>query len=57
MIEPFYDLGMTDDQLKAIGMISLNWSTVEREITGILHSFYSFPDEQDAIDMVAVLDF
>jgi hypothetical protein len=57
MIEPFYDLGMTDDQLKAIGMISLNWSTVEREITDILHSFYSFPDEKDAIDLVAVLDF
>ena len=30
---------------------------VEREITDILHSFYSFPDEQDAIDLVAVLDF
>jgi hypothetical protein len=57
MIEPFYDLGMTNDQLKTIGMISLNWSMAEREITDILHSFYSFRDEQDAIDLVAVLDF
>jgi hypothetical protein len=38
MIEPlhFYDHGMTDDQLKTIGIISLNWATVEREITQIL---------------------
>jgi hypothetical protein len=57
MIEPFYDLGMTDDQLKTIGMISLNWSIVEREITEILLSFYSFTNWQDGVELVAVLDF
>jgi hypothetical protein len=57
MIEPFYDLGMTDDQLKTIGMISLNWSIVEREITEILQSFYSFTNWQDGVELVAVLDF
>jgi hypothetical protein len=57
MIEPFYDLGMTDDQLKTIGMISLNWSIVDREITEILQSFYSFTNWQDVVDLVAVLDF
>jgi hypothetical protein len=38
MIEPlpFYDHGMTDEQLKTIGIISLNWSIVERELTDIL---------------------
>jgi hypothetical protein len=38
MIEPlhYYEHGMTDDQLKTVGIISLNWGTVEREITQIL---------------------
>lgn len=56
MIEPLFDLGMTDDQLKTIGIISLNWAIVEREITDILRDFYALKDENDAIELVTILD-
>jgi hypothetical protein len=36
VIERFSNLGMTDDQFKIIGSISLNWSIVEVGITDIL---------------------
>ena len=47
---------MTDDQLKTIGIISLNWAIVEREITDILRDFYALKDENDAIELVTILD-
>jgi hypothetical protein len=56
MIEPLFDLGMTDEQLKTVGIISLNWSLVERDVTDILRDFYAFRDEKDATDLVAILD-
>jgi len=56
MIEPLFDLGMTDEQLKTVGIISLNWSLVERDVTDILSDFYAFKDEKDATDLVAILD-
>lgn len=56
MIQPLFDLGMTDEQLKTIGTISLNWATVEREITDILRDFYALKDENDAIELITILD-
>jgi hypothetical protein len=56
MIEPlhFYGNGMTDDQLKTVGIISLNWSMVEKHITDILGEFYAITD-LDVIELIAPL--
>jgi hypothetical protein len=56
MIEPLFDLGMNDEQLKALGIISLNWGIVEREITDILCSFYGLSDPSDAVELITILD-
>ncbi|MGI8568650.1 MAG: hypothetical protein ACR2KT_06045 [Methylocella sp.] len=55
MIAPLYDLEMTNEQLKTIGVVSLNWGIVERDITDILCSFYAINDPIDATELVDVL--